>query len=209
MAAVIHQSALDCINEDRAFTAGSGSMKRWKAVLLACFAAGALVAEHGQLASINSAADSSGTVAAQTSLVHILNPVPDQRLSTNYVDVNYELVNPGAAGGDPNFQVQLDARDPVTTDVMSQTFTGLNPGQHRVIVQMVDANGTPIPGGRAEVVFYVVGGASQPQGAQTPGSTANNDVPELAPASSALPLLSVIGFGVLLGGVATAMRTRG
>jgi hypothetical protein len=60
------------------------------------------------------------------------------------------------------------------------------------------------------VVFFVVAGGSQQQGTRAPGMTANNsDQPELAPASSALPLLSIIGFGVLLGGVASAMRTRG
>jgi hypothetical protein len=37
----------------------------------------------------------------------------------------------------------------------------------------------------------------------------NDEPPEIAPASSALPLLSIIGFGVLLGGVASALRTRG
>jgi hypothetical protein len=59
------------------------------------------------------------------------------------------------------------------------------------------------------VVFFVTAGGSQQQGTRTPGTTTNNaDAPELAPASSALPLLSIIGFGVLLGGVASALRTR-
>ena len=182
-------------------------MKWWKGVLLACFAAGALAAEHGQFSATNPAAHMTGTVAAQSSLVHILSPAPSQQLNTNYVDVNYELVNPGVAGGSPNFQVQLDARDPVSTDETTYTFTGLSPGRHTITVQLVDANGTPIAGGRSVVVFVVVAGGAQSQGTHTPGAT--SDQPELAPASSALPLLSVIGFGVLLGGVATAMRARG
>jgi len=184
-------------------------MKWWKAVLLICFAAGALFAEHGQYFTTEARANLaqlSGTVSAQTSLVHILSPVANQQLNTTYIDVQYELVNPGAAGGSPNFEVQLDAQSPIDTDYMSHTFTGLTPGKHTIIVQLVDANGTPIAGGRSVVVFFVIAGGSQPQGTRRPGAA--GEQPELAPASSALPLLSVIGFGVLVGGVATAMRTR-
>jgi hypothetical protein len=185
-------------------------MKWWKAILLACLAAGALAAQHGQFSATNPAVHMAGTDAAQSSLVHILSPVPSQQLSTNYVDVNYELVNPGVSGGSPDFQVQLDGRDPVSTQDTTCTFTGLTPGQHTVIVQLVDANGTPITGGRSTVVFFVIADGAQQQGARAPGMTANHGDPqELAPASSALPLLSIIGFGVLVGGVASALRTRG
>jgi hypothetical protein len=184
-------------------------MKRWKAILLACFAAGALAAEHGQFSAANPAIHIAGTVAAQNSLLHILSPVPSQQLSTSYVDVNYELVNPGVSGGSPDFQVQLDGREPVLSKDTTYTFTGLTPGEHTVVVQVVDANGTPIAGGRSAVVFFVIAGVSQQQGTRAPGMTTNNgEPPELAPASSTLPLLSIIGFGVLVGGVASALRTR-
>jgi len=185
-------------------------MKWWKALLLACFAIGAVVAQYGQFSASGAGSLISGTVSAQTSLVHITSPVANQKLGTNYVDVTYELVNPGVDGGSPNFQVQLDGRDPVSTEDTTYTFTGLTPGQHTVIVQLVDANGTPIPFGRSVVVFYVLPSASRRQDPRAPGLTANDsDLPGVAPASSALPLLSIIGFGVLLGGVASAMRTRG
>ena len=185
-------------------------MKWCQAVLLICFATGALTAEHGQfsLTKIKPAAQITGTVSAQTSLVHILSPVPNQQLGTSYVDVNYELVNPGVDGGSPNFQLQLDARDAVNTSATTYTFIGLTPGKHTLTVQLVDANGTPIAGGRSMVVFLVVAGSAQ-QGARPSDSTAgSSEPPDIAPASSALPLLSIIGFGVLLGGVASAMRTR-
>ncbi len=186
-------------------------MKWWKAILLACFAAGALAAEHGQFSAANPAIHIAGTVAAQNSLLRILSPVPSQRLSTSYVDVNFELVNPGISGGSPEFQVQLDGRDPVSTQDTTCTFTGLTPGEHTVVVQLVDANGTPVTGGRSTVVFFVISGGSQQQGTRAPGMTSysGEPPPDLAPASSALPLLSIIGFGVLVGGVASAMRTRG
>jgi hypothetical protein len=185
-------------------------MKWWKAILLACFAAGALAAEHGQFSAANPAIHSAATVAAQNSLIHILSPVPSQQLSTSYVDVNYELVNPGVSGGSPDFQVQLDGREPVSTKDTTYTFTGLTPGEHTVIVQLVDANGTPVTGGRSTVVFFVIAGGSQQQGTRAPGMTTNyGEPPDLASASSTLPLLSIIGFGVLVGGVASALRTRG
>jgi hypothetical protein len=186
-------------------------MKWWKAILLACFAAGTLAAEHAQFSAANPAIHIAGTVAAQNSLIHFLSPVPSQQLSTSYVDVNYELVNPGGNGGSPDFQVQLDGREQVSTKDTTYTFTGLTPGEHTVIVQLVDANGTPITGGRSTVVFSVIaGGSSQQQGTRAPGMTTNNgEPPDLAPASSTLPLLSIIGFGVLVGGVASALRTRG
>ena len=189
-------------------------MKWWKPILLACFAAGALAVQHGQFSPTDPATHITGKVVAQSSLVHILSPVPSQQLNINYVDVNYELVNPGGSGGSPQFQVQLDGRDPVATQDTTCTFTGLTPGQHTITVQLVDANGTPVTGGRSTVVFFVNAGVSQQQGARAPGMAVNNnnnndEPPEIAPASSALPLLSIIGFGVLLGGVASALRTRG
>jgi hypothetical protein len=185
-------------------------MKWWKAILLACFAAGALAVEHGQFSATNPAIHIAGTVAAQSSLLHILSPVPSQQLSTSYVDVNYELVNPGVSGGSPDFKVQLDGRESILTKDTTYTFTGLTPGEHSVVVQLVDANGTPITGGRSAVVFFVIAGGSQQQGTRAPGMTTNNgEPPELAPASSTLPLLSIIGFGALVGGVASALRTRG
>ena len=160
-------------------------MKWWQAVLLICFAAGALAAEHGEMSSIKPAAQITGTVAAETSLVHILSPVPNQQLSTSYVDVNYELVNRGVDGGSPNFQIQLDARDPVNSSDTTYTFIGLTPGKHTLTVQLVDANGTPIAGGRSMVVFLVVAGSAQ-QGARPSDSTAgSSEPPDIAPASSA------------------------
>jgi hypothetical protein len=209
--AVSHQSELHCQKTYRTFTSGSGSMKWWKAVLLACFAAAAVAAQHGQYFAIYPAVHLAGSVAAQNSLVHILSPVPSQQLSTNYVDLNFELVNPGVSGGSADFKVQLDGLDPVSTKDTTYTFIGLNPGQHTISVELVDANDTPVPGGRSMVTFFVVSTGSQhQQGTRVPGMTAKNgDPPELAPASSALPLLSIIGFGVLVGGVASALRTRG
>ncbi len=155
--------------------------------------------------------------AAQTAQnpVRIVSPATGQVVNQNFVVLKFELSNPGVAGGSPNFRIQLDSRDPVVTTFNEYTFTGLTAGEHTVIVELVDANNTPIPGTRAELRFNV----AQPRPALAPGrSVASNEGPQqaltgsdetnLPEAGSALPLLSVIGFGALLGGVASALRTR-
>ena len=184
-------------------------MKWWKFILLACMAVGAVVAQQGGQPAARAGSATAHSVVLQAPLIRILTPVANQQLSTSYVDVNFELMNPGSGGGAPNFMVQIDSREPISTSATTYTFTGLSPGQHSVAVQMVDANGTPIAGGRSAVVFFVTPNANTT--APPPGGAVNSNAEhkELASASSALPLLSVIGFGVLLGGIASALRNRG
>jgi hypothetical protein len=96
----------------------------------------------------------------------------------------------------------------VRTSDASYTFNGLTPGTHDVVVQVVDANGTPISGTRNEVEFEVVNpaaGSTAFNSQSAPPLPQSNDLPN---GSSSLPLLSVIGFGILVGGVISALRTR-
>ncbi len=152
--------------------------------------------------------------APQGASIRIDTPRAGDKLNTSYVTVHFELLNEGAAGNIPNFRVQLDSRDPVTTTSTDQTFTGLRPGNHVVRVQLVDANGTPLPGGSSEVQFTVVpspntpGSSSLIQGYHDAALLDPSDPASLPSSGSELPLLSVIGFGVLLGGIISAMRTR-
>lgn len=143
-----------------------------------------------------------------------------------------------AANTLPTFQVQLDGADPVRTSSTDHTFTGLTPGAHTIAVELVDANNTPVAGTRTEVHFVVGSErpTPSPTGAalrddevrlhlvnvsmQTASSdttdrttpekpaSAGNDTDGLPPTGSALPLLSIIGFGVLVGGIASALKTR-
>lgn len=172
-----------------------------------------------------------GTVNStpQSTLIRILTPVASQKLSDNFTTVRFELINPSAYAGTPNFQLQMDGNDPVTTSSTQQPFTGLAPGAHTITVQMVDANGTPVPGGRAAVQFFVPQTTTQPR--QTPPGAASTSAPrkvlsfaglkflppepkvedvdaDLPPGSSPLPLISIIGFGILVGGIISAMKTR-
>lgn len=168
-----------------------------------------------------------GTVNAepQSQLLRILTPIASQRLDNNAVTVRFELTNPGASAGTPNFLVQLDGNDPVRTSTTEQSFTGLAPGAHSVTVILVDANDSPIQGGRASVQFVVgqpggqagTGGQGDPKsddkklelaGVKFQKPTADNADADLPKASSPLPLISVIGFGILVGGIVSAMKTR-
>jgi len=143
--------------------------------------------------------------------VKILAPQPGARLAQDFIHVEYELINAGSVPGTPTFKVQLDNQAAVQTTDQSKEFTGLTPGIHNLSVWVVDANGTPVSGSQATVQFILL--------APAPGSTANaSELPDLLAApersldlpegGSPLPLLSIIGFGVLAGGLISAMRTR-
>ena len=177
-----------------------------------------------------------------TPALRIVSPRPGEKLTSNFVTVRYELLNPGAsADSSPNFLVRLDGRDPVRTTDTEFTFSGMTAGTHTVMVELVDANGTPINGTRASAQFTITqqptpaeavpdhtdlirqtsggGGArlvyavwtsppSQDQGEPAPAPGRRAADRQLPKSSTALPLLSVIGLGVLLGGMISAMRTR-
>jgi hypothetical protein len=152
--------------------------------------------------------------SAQSHLIHILTPVSGQASTSDAVTLKFEVTNPGAGSGEPNFQLQLDGQDPITTSETSYTYTGLAPGNHTITVVLVDANGTPVPGSTSTVQFTVKNPAPGP------GTSSSNDaspspinLDEATRAHSSiaannLPIISLIGFGVLIGGVASAMKTR-
>ncbi|HSE49877.1 MAG TPA: hypothetical protein VLA96_11765 [Terriglobales bacterium] len=197
------------------------------------------------------------TAPAPASSLRIIAPRSGEKISANFVTVRFELMDPGAsADSSPNYQVRLDGRDPVRTTDTEFTFSGLTPGAHTVMVELVDANGTPITGTRVQARFTVAsqpmpadtvpdhtdivrqtslaGGArflpavytwverdpaplddTQPPAPQDDSASPDAEQPaspgagkQLPRSSSALPLLSVIGLGALLGGLASAMRTR-
>lgn len=171
-------------------------------------------------------ANPTAQAAAPQSSVSILKPKSGEKLRDNFITITYSLSNPSAsASGTPSFQLRLDSQDPVTTSSTEYSFSGLTPGAHTVVVQLVDANGTPVQGGQATVQFTVLRQASRLHGPQaiaaalrldpgkdirvTPQGLATQQVPENQPQQrGALPLLSVIGFGVLLGGIASAMKSH-
>ncbi len=195
-----------------------------------------------QTASEGTPSNDQGITAASSSL-RILSPTVGEKIGNTTVNLRYELTNSGAsAAPSPTYRVQLDGRDPAETLDTEYTFNGLKPGPHTIVVELVDANHTPIGGSRTVVHFntFTPGAAESnapgsattpgtktpPPTSATPGAGANqqNTTPHqssaLAPppivkakmplptASGELPLLSMVGFGVLVGGVISAMRTR-
>lgn len=177
------------------------------AIILAVMAVAATIAlAHAQ--------GNAGSASAQ-SILRIVEPKPNARLAQSFVNVQYELTNAGVTGGSPNFRLQLDSGDAVTTTASSYNFTGLAAGPHKLAIDVVDATNVPVPGGHTELQFVIVAPDQRsllPQGDAMPQS----DAPQMAAAGEAvlpavgspLPLLSMIGFGVLVGGIASAMRTR-
>jgi hypothetical protein len=161
-----------------------------------------------------------GAPTPGTTGIRVLAPQAGQKFGTNIVAVRFELTNPRAvAATSPNFRLQMDAADPITTASTDYTFTGLAPGVHKLTIELIDANETPVAGTQVVVPFTVT--QLGPQPAPT-SSVSPINPPDYVPTSylalddhdtlpnsgSALPLLSVIGFGVLVGGIATAMKTR-
>jgi len=162
-----------------------------------------------------------GAPTPSTTGIRVIAPSSGQKFGTNIVAVRFELTNPQAlAATTPNFRLQLDTTDPVTTTSTDYTFTGLAPGNHKLTIVLVDANQTPVAGTEVVVPFVVAQQAQQPASPRSelsplsppqyvPTSYLTLDERDTLPNSgSALPLLSVIGFGVLVGGIATAMKTR-
>lgn len=159
----------------------------------------------------------SGQAAAaqsvQPSALRIVAPKPNEKLVQTSVTVQYQQVSPASASGTPTYELRLDDRDPVQTTDTSYTFNGLKPGSHDLIVQVVDANNVPISGTRSEVHF-VVAGAAAAAGATSestiipPPPAMPQPASDLPSGGSSLPLLSIIGFGILVGGVISALRTR-
>lgn len=156
----------------------------------------------------------------QSSAIRILTPVAGQSTTANVVQLKFQLINPTASSaGSPNFELQIDGADPITTTNTDYTFSGLAPGPHSITVVLVDANGTPVMGGRATVQFSVKNPVPAPRGSlvrpaqsslallEPRGMDDSMNIQSRLQADS-LPLLSVIGFGCLIGGVASAIKTR-
>src|SRR5437660_7991402 len=104
-------------------------MLRFKfAIILAVVALGALIAPYA--AGQNGGDQGS---AASGPLLQITQPPAGAKLAQTFVSVQYQITNPTiASAGSPNFKVQLDNQDAVTTTSTSQDFTGLTVGAHSV-----------------------------------------------------------------------------
>ncbi|MBI2677794.1 MAG: hypothetical protein HYX28_03340 [Candidatus Koribacter versatilis] len=88
--------------------------------------------------------------------LRIVSPKSAEKVSASFVTVRWELLNPASsANSSPTFMVRLDGQDAIRTTDTEFTFSGLAAGRHSLVLQLVDANDTPINGAHAEVTFTV------------------------------------------------------
>jgi hypothetical protein len=172
-------------------------------------------------------------VAQSPATVEIISPQPGEKLQHDTLTVRYKQA--AQSPPSPSFELRLDDRDPVLTVETESTFTRLTAGNHTLVIQEVDANSTPIAGSRNVVHFSVApqipseGQSPQPNPQKRPPGVVS--VPAVQPkqvslrsavaqgidvrpeqklpsAASALPLLLMVGTGVLTGGLISARCTR-
>ncbi|HWR13947.1 MAG TPA: hypothetical protein VN577_03910 [Terriglobales bacterium] len=161
-----------------------------------------------------------GTTMAASGAIKVLSPKINEKVESSAVTLRFQLQNTGMAPDpSPTYRVQLDSRDPVEITSTEYSFSGIPVGDHVITVELVDANHTPVAASQTQVRFTTVApgsSAKQTSSAETesqdvtPKSQAadSNGSKNLPSAGSELPLLSMVGFGVLVGGVISAMRTR-
>lgn len=153
-------------------------------------------------------------VPSQAGALRVNSPKANERLAQTFVHVSYQLINRSIdPASSPNFTVQLDGNDPITTASYDYTFTGLAPGSHTVTVTLVDANGVPIANSSVSTKFTVTDG-TRPN--RSPSSLLHPDSGvQLAGfagfpnGGGPLPMLSLLGFVLLLGGICTSARQPG
>ena len=180
-------------------------------VLISLMASMLLVVRHS--AALRSWAQMQVGAPHVLAAIRIISPKNGEKLQQSLVTVQYAPLQPAAASSRPTFELRLDAQDPVHTTNTSYTFTGLTPGLHDLFIQIVDPNNTPVVGTRSQVRFITLSQTTntvQPSAGSTQSPSAPNpkEMAMLPDARSSLPLLSVIGFGILVGGVISALRTR-
>ncbi len=159
---------------------------------------------------------------ATTRVIHIVSPTPGQSLEGTSVSIRYEMSSTKRTSARPStFRIQMDSQPPVETTETAYTFDSLTPGSHDVTVELLDSRSRPVASSLAKTSFV----SAVPQ----TDSTAEVVVEPMLPpslqkvamflpqaaapidpgdGSAEMPLLSVIGLGVLVGGMVSAMKTR-
>ncbi len=160
------------------------------------------------------------TPTAPKRVVHIVSPDSDQALKATTVSITYEVSSHKRASARPDlFRVQLDSQPPVETSDTTYTFDNLMAGQHDLSVELLDAKHRPITASKAEMSFVTELPEPDPQVEVAPMMPPTLQkvamfLPQAAApidpgdGSAEMPLLTVIGLGVLVGGMVSAMKTR-
>jgi hypothetical protein len=154
--------------------------------------------------------------------IHIVSPTSGENLEGTSVSIRYEVSSTKRTSARPlTFRIQMDSQPPVETTETAYTFDSVAPGPHDVTVELLDSRNRPVASSLAKASFV----SAMPD----TNSTAELVVEPMLPpslqkvamflpqaaapidpgdGSAEMPLLSVIGLGVLVGGMVSAMKTR-
>jgi len=177
-------------------------------------------AQNSGSANVNS--QSSANHATTRRVVHIVSPVSGENLEGTSVSIRYQVSPTKRTSTQPAmFRIQIDSQPPVETNETAYTFDSLTPGSHDVTVELLDSRNRPITSSLAKASFVSAALETNPDGELVvepmlpptlqkvamflPQAAAPIDPGD---GSGEMPLLSVIGLGVLIGGMVSAMKTR-
>ncbi len=165
---------------------------------------------------------SSANHATTRRIVHIVSPASGENLEGTSVSIRYQVSPTKRTSTQPTmFRIQMDSQPPVETNETAYTFDSLTPGSHDVTVELLDSRNRPISSSRAKASFVSAAPEQHPDAELVvepmlpptlqkvamflPQAAAPIDPGD---GSGEMPLLSVIGLGVLIGGMVSAMKTR-
>lgn len=155
-------------------------------------------------------------------VIHIVSPAFGENLQGTSVSIRYEVSSTKRTSARPTmFRIQMDSQPAVETTETAYTFDSLAPGPHDVTVELLDSRDRPLASSLVKTSFV----------SAVPDTNSNAELvvePMLPPSlqkvamflpqaaapidpgdgSAEMPLLSVIGLGVLVGGMVSAMKTR-
>jgi hypothetical protein len=172
----------------------------------------------------NSGSSNSGTTpnhATTRRVVHIVSPASGENLEATSVSVRYQVSPMKRTSTHPTvFRLQVDSQPPVQTAETMHVFESLTPGSHDVTVELLDSRNRPITSSLAKASFVcqppetnfaeLVVEPMLPPSLQKVAMFLPQAAAPIDPGdgSGEMPLLSVIGLGVLIGGMVSAMKTR-
>jgi hypothetical protein len=172
--------------------------------------------------SSSAGSSSASNHAATRHLIHIVSPASGENLEGTSVSIRYEVSPPKRTSTHPSaFRIQMDSQPPVDTTETVYTFDSVIPGPHDVTVELLDSRNRPIGSSLARASFVSAAPETNPAAElevepMLPPSLQKVAMflPQAAApidpgdGSGEMPLLSVIGLGVLIGGMVSAMKTR-
>jgi hypothetical protein len=155
-------------------------------------------------------------------VIHIVSPAFGENLEGTSVSIRYDVSSTKRTSSRPTtFRIQMDSQPSVETTETAYTFDSVAPGPHDVTVELLDSRNRPLSSSLVKTSFV----SAMPE----TNSTAELVVEPMLPpslqkvamflpqaaapidpgdGSAEMPLLSVIGLGVLVGGMVSAMKTR-